>query len=159
MRQILFFIIVVCTYSLLGAQVYEASEKVLVVAKFVNNAPIVKEFSPNDLNISSKINRALKMEIDNAKLKNERIFKVEGRGWFLEYTFRNDRSAGIYQEQLKLLNDQLVISENRNAVMAKATNCKKVVFTTDDDKCSCAVKLDYSKDSKLSYRVMTIVNN
>jgi len=159
MRKILFLVIVPFIFNFASAQINYIPEKISVVADLVNEAPKIKKFSSNELKISSKINRIFKMNIDKINLQNQRIFKVEGRGWFLEYTFKNDWSAGIYQEQLKLLNNQLVITENRNAVMAKATNCKKVVFTTNDERCSCAVKRDYSKDSKLSYRVMTVVNN
>lgn len=158
MKQILSLLLLITAFFSSNAQSNLQKEKVQIIANMVNEAPVVTNYILNELNIDGNIQHHLKLNQDKIILENPRVFKEIGKGWYLQYTFKTTDQIGLYKEQLTLRNDKLVITESRSAIMAKAKNCKKIVFTNDKNRCSCAVKKDYSKPSEAIYRLFQQVN-
>jgi len=158
MKNILLLLLTLSICYGLNAQSISHKENIQIVANMVNDAPIVTTYLPNQLNIKNNIAQSLKLNQSKLTLENPRIFNELGKGWYLQYTFKTANEIGLYKERLSLKDNQLVITESRSAIMAKANNCKKIVLTKDKNRCSCAVKRDYSKPSEATYRLFTQVN-
>ncbi len=140
------------------AQTKLPPERIVVIANIENGKAKTADYALSDLRIESKITRAFKLDSPNLKLVNPKITDEGGKGWFIEYEFESRGSMGLWKEQLQLRKGQLVITESRSAVMGIATNCEKIEFTSDVDRCKCVKKKSLSFDSDVTYRLFSSIN-
>ncbi len=133
-------------------------ERIVVIANIENGKSKTADYSLSDLRIESKIARAFKIDLPNLKLVNPTITDEGGKGWFIQYEFDSQGYIGLWKEQLQLRNGQLVITESRSAKIGVATNCEKIQFTNDVERCKCAKKKDVALESEVTLRLFSSTN-
>ena len=145
-------------FNTIDAQNSFPPERIFVIANLDNNEIESTNFEHPNLSIQSKISWILKLDSSSLELTNPRVSNEIGKGWFLTYDFNTPTEIGIYKEQLQLRDNQLVITESRDAIMAKATNCNSIEFTNDERKCICSEQEDNTQEPVITYRLFNSSN-
>ncbi len=154
MKKILLFtLVLVFNYNCLSSQNVGHSERIHVIANAVDNSYALADYDVSNLLIKSKISWILELKSEDFELINPTLVNELDKGWYLQYEFHTPLYAGIYKEELVVINDTLVITESRNAMMAIASNCNTIVFADTQDHCKCTSKKDASLESVLTYRL------
>lgn len=151
---VVLFIVFVCNTTMYS-QVKSQKERLVVIANVAHDQAKITDFNLSDLRIESKITRAFRLDRPKLKLVNPIITNESGKGWFIQYEFKSNDYVGLWKEQLQLRNGQLVITESRNARIAMATNCEKIEFTNDTDRCKCSLKTNEALDADVIFRVFS----
>ena len=156
MKKILLIVAVFFCYGNVTAQINLPPEYKVIIANLNGDAPQTVDYSLNDLSIESKISWILKLNIQDINLVNPTILEEFGKGWFLQYEFATPTYAGIYKEKLHLIDNQLIISESRSAMMAIATNCNEIQFSDEtEERCKCVNLKDTTQQSEITYRLFS----
>ena len=120
--------------------------------------PVLTDYSTRQLKIEDNINWLLDLDGTEINLENRRVYFTQDKGWVLEYEFETPTQAGIYKEFLRNIDGKLIINEYRQAKMAIASNCSKIVFTESDNNCSCAIKRNSNLESEVTFRLFSSTN-
>lgn len=158
MKHFLLVVITLTFFNIIKAQTVFPKERIIEIANLENNTLQLLDYSISDLGIKSKISWILELKSKDFELVNPTLLNEPGKGWYLQFEFSTLLHEGIYKEKLQLKNNKLVITETRSAMMAKATNCNKIVFSDDDNHCKCTNKKDDNIDSVLVYRLFSSTN-
>ncbi|WP_456440183.1 hypothetical protein [Psychroserpens sp.] len=158
MKHLLLFAITIMFSNNIVSQTTFPPERIFIIASVENNTFKSLDYSLSDLSIESKISWILKLNSKDFNLVNPTIFNEIGKGWYLQYKFETLLYTGIYKEKLQLKDNLLIITESRSAMMAMASNCNKIIFTNNDDRCKCTNKKDTTLDSLLTYRLFSSLN-
>ena len=140
------------------SQGFQSADRSVTVATLVDNTYQLVDFNPAALKIKSKISWIMKLDSNELVLENPRLSFENGNGWYIYFDFNTSEQTGIYKEEIKVKDEQLIITESRNAQMAMATNCNTVILVNDENHCKCTSKKNNSLDAVLTYRLFTSVN-
>ena len=155
MKYLFFLVLLTAITTNIDAQNKLPLERVVVIANLENDKAKTVDYSVADLNIESKISRMFKLELPDIRLFNPTLLNEGGNGWFIQYDFESNGYVGLWKEQLQVRKGQLVITESRSAMIGLASNCKKIQFTNDVERCKCIDKTNEALESSVKYRLFS----
>lgn len=111
---------------------------------------------------TSIVKRNIKFVFSLEESANLNILKMEmidryDKGWYLQVEFEVNDEIGLYQREIREVNNEFFISIVGNARTCICTDCEKLEFSRFSNNCDC-VKSKQSGDPKVTYRVFSASN-
>jgi len=112
------------------------------------NLPYAEKIVLNNLKFIFELNEKNVISIENTSLKY-----FGSLGWQLYSELKIDGQLAIYKKEIKIKNNEILISHTGNAEGCMSINCNEIEFTKTKERCKCVEPKIASAETEIKHRV------